>query len=274
MANELITREHDAKMLAATALSESLSFCMERKYLQQVTASDSVFEIETSPVSSSTSVSWVEIKQVGRPLEKSAESCFTTIQKILYSCFLPKEMQLVFLVTGNSAENKLYLGLRIPHTNKLPKKAIRNLNEFIKGVWPGLQTEIVADEDEALECFRKNIENESYESIYALTGIPSMESQYKTVYPATIDKLIAGMNKSKGYAYMVIADPVENCDTEFMLHQCREINGQAESLKSMNVTQGMSQGISVSRGTSHTDSVSRTVSESITKKDFSKLYGA
>ena len=181
MANELITREHDAKILAATALSESLSFCMERKYLQQITNFDSVFEVEATDISSSTSVSWVEIKQVGRPLEKSAESCFTAIQKILYSCFLPKEMQLVFLVTGNSVENKLYLGLRIPHTNKLPKKAIRNLNEFIKGVWPGLQTEIVADEDEALECFRKNIENESYESIYALTGIPSMESQYKTV---------------------------------------------------------------------------------------------
>ena len=125
MANELITREHDAKMLAATALSESLSFCMERKYLEQVTNSDSVFEIETSPVTSATSVSWVEIKQIGRPLEKSAESCFTAIQKILYSCFLPKEMQLIFLVTGNSVENKLYLGLRIPHTNKLPKKAVK-----------------------------------------------------------------------------------------------------------------------------------------------------
>lgn len=271
MANELITREHDAKILAATALSESLSFCMERKYLQQITNFDSVFEVEATDISSSTSVSWVKIKQVGRPLEKSAESCFTAIQKILYSCFLPKEMQLIFLVTGNGVENKLYLGLRIPHTNKLPKKAIRNLNEFIKGVWPGLQTEIVSDEDENLDRFRKNIEDESYESIYALTGIPSMESQYKMVYPATIDKLIAGMSKSKEYAYMVIADPVENCDTEFMLHQCREMNGQAESLKSMNVTQGMSQGISMSSSISHTDSVSKTVSESITKKDFSKL---
>lgn len=271
MANELITREHDAKMLAATALSESLSFCMERKYLQHVTCSDSVFEIESIPISSSTSISWVEIKQIGRPLEKSAESCFTAIQKILYSCFLPKEMQLVFLVIGNSVENKLYLGLRIPHTNKLPKKAVRNLNEFIKGIWPGLQTEVIADEHETLKHFKRCIENGTYESIYALTGIPSMESQYKTIYPATIDKLIAGMSKSKEYAYMVIADPVESSDTEFMLHQCREMNGQAESLKSMNVTQGISQGISVSRGTSHTDSVSKTVSESITNRDFSKL---
>lgn len=271
MANELITREHDAKMLAATALSESLSFCMERKYLQQITDADSVFELEAIPVSSATSVAWIEIKQIGRPLDKSAENCFTAIQKILYSCFLPKEMQLIFLVIGNGAENKLYLGLRIPHTNKHPKKAVKNLNEFIKGVWPGLQTEIVTEENGALEEFKKSVENDTFENIYALTGIPSMESQYKTIYPATIDKLIAGMSKSKKYAYMVIADPVESCDTEYMLHQCREMNGQAESLKSMNVTQGMSQGTSITHGTSHTSSVSKTVSESITKKDFSKL---
>ena len=271
MANELITREHDAKMLAATALFESLSFCMERKYLQQITDADSVFELEAIPVSSATSVAWIEIKQIGRPLDKSSENCFTAIQKILYSCFLPKEMQLIFLVIGNGAENKLYLGLRIPHTNKLPKKAVKNLNEFIKGVWPGLQTEIVTEENGALEEFKKSVENDTFENIYALTGIPSMESQYKTIYPATIDKLIAGMSKSKKYAYMVIADPVESCDTEYMLHQCREMNGQAESLKSMNVTQGMSQGTSITHGTSHTSSVSKTVSESITKKDFSKL---
>ena len=126
MANELITREHDAKMLAATALSESLSFCMERKYLEKVTISDSVFDIEAIPVSSSTSVSWVEIKQIGRPLENSAESCFTAIQKILYSCFLPKEMQLIFLVIGNGAENKLHL-----HDIPLLGSAIFNLSDPI-----------------------------------------------------------------------------------------------------------------------------------------------
>jgi len=271
MANELITREHNAKVLAATALSESLSFCLERKYLQEITDSDSLFEIETIPVTSATYVSWIEIKQVGRPLEKSAESCFTAIQKILYSCFLPKEMQLIFLLTGNGIENKLYLGVRSPHKEQLPKKIASNLNEFVKGIWPGLQTSIVTDNEKALTEFKKNVANETYDNIYALTGIPSMESQYKTTYPATIDKLIAGMSKCKNYAYMVIADPVENADAEYMLHQCREMNGQAESLKSMNVTQGLSQGTSINHTTSHTTSVSKSVNENITKRDFSKL---
>ena len=274
MANELITREYDAKILAATALSESLSFCLERKYLQRITDSDScesLFEVEAISVTDATSVSWIQITQIGRPLEKSAEGCFTAIQKILYSCFIPKELQLLFLIIGDGTENHLYLGLRSPNKAVAPKSIVRNLNEFIKGVWPGLQTKIIKDENEDLCRFKECISSETYDNIYTLTGIPSMESQYKTLYPATIDKLIAGMSKSKNYSYMVVADPIENSSTEYMLYQCREMNGQAESLKSMNVTEGFSQGRSITHSSSHTEGVSKSVSESITKKDFSRL---
>ena len=270
MANELITQEYTAKVMAATALSESLSFCMERKYLQQIT-DNSLFELEAVSVTDSTDVSWLEITQIGRPLEKSAESCFTAIQKILYSCFLPKELQLLFLVTGNGIESKLYLGIRSPYKASPPKSVVRNLSEFIKGVWPGLQINIVKDKNEDLCQFKNNIEGDKYDNVFALTGIPSMESQYKSLYPATVDKLIAGMNKSKNYAYMIVADPVETASAEYMLFQCREMNGQAESLKSMNITEGLSQGRSISHAKSHTTGVSTAVSETIQKKDFSKL---
>jgi hypothetical protein len=118
---------------------------------------------------------------------------------------------------------------------------------------------------------QKDVAEEQYEYIYALTGIPSMESQYKSVYPATMDKLMAGMNKSKKYAYFVVADPIENSDAEFMLYQCREMNGQAESLKSMNVTEGLSQGTSQSLSKTLTTSHSTSHGESVSKKDFSKF---
>ena len=270
MANELISQEYTAKVMAATALSESLSFCMERKYLQQIT-DNSLFGLEAVAVTDSTVVSWIEITQIGRPLEKSAESCFTAIQKILYSCFLPKELQLLFWVTGNGVESKLYLGVRSPYKAYPPKSIVRNLNEFIKGVWPGLQTSIIKEENEDLCRFKKNVEDDIYDNIFALTGIPSMESQYKSIYPATIDKLIAGMSKSKNYSYMIVADPIETANAEYMLFQCREMNGQAESLKSMNITEGLSQGRSISHSKSHTTGVSTSVSETIQKKDFTKL---
>ena len=272
MNNELQAFEPAAKALAATAVSQSLSFCMERKYLQNITDEENqLFDIKAIPSTSTTQATWIEIQQVGRPLEKSAESCFTAIQKILYSCFLPKEMQLLFLVTGNGKENKLYLGLRSPHKALPPKNMVKNLNEFIKGVWPGLQTKVISEDDSALEKFKENVRNETYEYTYALTGIPSMDTQYKTLYPATIDKLIAGTNQCKNFAYLVVADPIVPSDAEGMLYQCREMNGQAESLKSMNVTEGLSSGTSTTQSTSHTDGTSQSHSVSISKKDFTKV---
>ena len=268
--------EPAAKALAATAMSQTLSFCMERKYLENISDGDSVFELEVIPSSLDSTASWIEINQVGKPLENSAEYCFTAIQKILYSCFLPKEMQLLFLITGNKVRYKLYLGVRTPGKALPSKSTVKNLNEFIKGIWPGLQTTIVSESESTLQEFKNNVSSDKFEHVYSLTGIPSMESQYKSVYPATIDKLMAGMRNSELFAYLVVADPIENSDAESMLYQCREMNGQAESLKSMNITEGMSLGTSMSKGTSfsHSDSIAKSVSETINKRDFSKLGSA
>ena len=260
--------EPAAKARVATAMAASLSFCSERKYLERITSDDSPFSIQANPRSSQLDAKWIAITQVGRPLEKGAENCFTAIQKILYSCFLPKEIQLLFLIIGDGEENHMYIGLRgQAHVSRY----VKHLNEFIKGVWPGLQTEIVQENEPAIDKFKDDVKLEKLDNIFALTGIPSMETLYKTVYPATIDTLIAGMSKSKSYAYLVVANPIETNDIETMLYECREMDGQAESLKSMNVTESLSYGTSSSQ--SHTDGTSHTesVNESISKKDFSTL---
>jgi hypothetical protein len=273
MINKLSNLEPAAKMLAATGLSQSFSFCMERKYIENIcdTKSEGIFHLDAVPNTNLEEGTWIEIKQVGKPIDNSSENCFTAIQKILYSCFLPKETQLLFLITWDGTENKLYLGVRGVSEDIRSKSLVKSLNEFMKGAWPGLQTEIVKESASSLAQFKKDVAEEQYEYIYALTGIPSMESQYKSVYPATMDKLMAGMNKSKKYAYFVVADPIENSDAEFMLYQCREMNGQAESLKSMNVTEGLSQGTSQSLSKTLTTSHSTSHGESVSKKDFSKF---
>lgn len=276
--NMQLQMEPAAKVLAATGISQSLSFCMERKYLQDIDKGE-LFSLDVSPSSADCDAAWIAINQIGRPLEESADSCFSAIQKILYSCFLPKEIQLLFMVIGNNRENHLFLGLRKPGAVSPPKSMVRNLNEFLKGIWPGLETSIVDEAKEndenvaVLKQFRADMakNDRGLENIYAITGIPSMESQYKTLYPATIDKLMAGMNRSENYVYFVVADPIETRETEEMLYQCREMNGQAESLKTINVSEGMSEGTSQqhtdNRSTQHTEGYS----ESISKKDFTRL---
>ena len=81
----------EVKMYAATAMAQSLSFCMERKYLDNIDDENAnpLFRLQEIDTTSKTDVSWVEINQIGKPVKNDAESCFTAIQKILFSCFLP-----------------------------------------------------------------------------------------------------------------------------------------------------------------------------------------
>lgn len=263
-----------AKMYAATVMSQTLSFCMERKYLDKIDNDrlNPYFVLCEISTTNKESVSWIEINQIGKPLDNDAGNCFTAIQKILYSCFMPRETQLLFLVVNNGQRSKMYLGIR-PIGTEIKNNITKYLNEFIKGAWLGLQSNLVKDveKDDGLNFFTSQIKKEEWEYAYALTGIPSMESQYKSTYPATIDKLMAGMSQSKSYAYLVVADPVDVNEVDGMLFQCREMNGQAESLKSFNLSEGRTSGVShsVSDGTSH--NTTKGTSESKSMKDWSGI---
>ena len=281
MDNTPTLADNTLKMYAATAMAQTLSFSMERKYLEKIgdEGFNTIFKMHEIEITPKADVSWIEISQVGKPINNEATDCFTAIQKILYSCFMPQETQLLFLIIKDSGINKMYLGVRPMNTN-VKKNITRYLNAFIKGAWPGLQSRVVKDTDEEdyLEKFVSNVNEEKWEYIYAFTGIPSMESQYKSTYPATIDKLMAGMNQSKSYAYLVVADPIETSEIDGMIYQCREMNGQAESLKSFNLSEGRTKGItkSVTDGTS--TNITDGTNESVSGRNWSgkknKLLGA
>ena len=118
MNDQLQEFEPAAKILAATAMSQTFSFCMERKYLAVIgDTSEVAFKLKANSGTDLLNASWMKINQVGKPIDNSAESCFTAIQKILYSCFMPKEMQLLFLVYGEGNQSHLYLGVRTSHTS-------------------------------------------------------------------------------------------------------------------------------------------------------------
>lgn len=252
-----------AKMMAANGIAQSLSFTSERKYLNCISDRTVPFYLEIPKnhrIDSPSDPYWIKITQVGKPLEDSAENCFTSIQKILTSCFIPHKVQLIFIVNNNNGIYNLYLGVRPLEKETITPKFADSLSNFISGVWPGLK------------CSRErgNLENiktqlKSFDCVDAITGIPSMESQYKTVYPATIDTLMAGM-RNKDFAYMVIADPIPDNDVDGILYQCRDFNGKAESLKSFNFSENMSSSIgktvsdaySVTEGISITDGSSKS----------------
>ena len=59
---QLQSLEPQVRVLAATAMSQSLSFCMERKYLTDVSnIENEAFALEAVPSTLDNSASWIEI---------------------------------------------------------------------------------------------------------------------------------------------------------------------------------------------------------------------
>lgn len=262
--NELQTKsDNTLKMYAATAMAQTLSFSMERKYLEGIGESiiNPLFQLGEVQNTTKFPVSWIKISQIGKPLQDNTEFCFTAMQKILYSCFLPSATQLLFLITNDGSTNKMYLGIRPVNNKIVDRRFTKQLSEFMKGQWPGLKCETVTDvkQKELSEFASKTFVTGKADNVFAITGIPSMESQYKTLYPATIDQLMAGMNGCKDFTYLVVADPIDRAEVDNMLFLCRDMNGQAESLKSFNLSEGNTKGLtrSITEGTnwSHSDGV-------------------
>ena len=282
MANELIEKQQEdkfepiARILAANAVAQSLSFTMERKYLEGIDSSKETFHLVSQHRTDSPVIPyWIEINQIGKPLDDSVENCFTAIQKILTSCFLPNKSQLVFLVHSENGVCHIYLGIRPIDNQVIDSSFVESLSDFMEGIWPGLKCKRVRGKNKLNFLEKKlNDDDNGYENICSLTGIPSMETQYKSVYPATIDKLIAGMRK-KDFTYLVIADPIPEKDIDEILYKCRDFNGQAESLKSFNFSESESEGTnsSYSKAKSISDSVSESTSTEKTDKKW-MLAGA
>ncbi|MBQ0102874.1 MAG: ATP-binding protein [Prevotellaceae bacterium] len=254
---------------------------MERKYLEGIGDSEvnPLFQLAEVKGTPKSPVSWIGITQVGKPLKDDAEFCFTAMQKILYSCFLPQSAQLLFLVTNDGISNKMYIGVR-PLNSTIDKRFAKHLSDFMKGQWPGLKCDVITDQEQNR---LRNYASQSYvsgktDNVSAITGIPSMESQYKTIYPATIDQLLAGMNGCKNFAYLVVADPIDNSEVDSMLYQCREMNGQAESLKSFNISEGKTEGLSrsITEGSnwSHSDGTNSSKSGKDWEGAWNKIKGS
>ena len=257
-----------AKVLAANAVAQSLSFTMERKYLNEIDKGERTeagFELEAIHLFDSPLVPyWIEIERIGKPLDNNVENCFSAIQKILSACFLPKKTQLIFLVHTENGVCHLYIGIRPVDIREVKLSFVDSLSDFIEGIWPGIKCRTVKGKSR-LDFITNKIKDEQkgYDYIYSITGIPSMESQYKSVYPATIDKLIAGMRK-KNFSYLVVAEPIPEQEIDEILYKCRDFNGQAESLKSFNFSEGASEGSNSSY--SYAKSISESTSRDGIKK--------
>lgn len=265
-----LTKEQCAEnVLAASMMSQTLNCCAERKYLDSLSLNDSLIEIVSSDAGQSLfkAISWLKVTQVGKPINNTVSSCFGYIQKILLSCALP-ETKLTFLVVGDGKINEIYLGLRNDSgVNRSMSSSVAALNNFAKVCWPGLKLEQFNDENDSL----KKHFTRTYNSVQAITGIPTLADKGQAL--GTVEHLIGGLRGQK-YAYLVTATPVTNDRLDILLNQCREIGGQIESVKSINISESVQEGSSIAHTEGHSTFESWSHSEGETRKDYKKGIGA
>lgn len=261
--------QHAENVLVASMMAQSLSCCLEKKYLDSLTANNALIEIVNSGVERNIfkHISWLKVTQIGKPINHGVTSCFSYIQKILMSCALPNT-QLTFLVLGDGIKCNLYLGLRDNGTdNSVMTQTVANLNNFAKVCWPGLQTEQFDEEDTAI---KKHFETE-YNYITAFTGIPSLPDTENGAL-TTIEHLIGGMHNQK-FAYLVTASPVGSERIDDILGQCRDMQGILESAKTCNISKSVQDGYSYAYGKSHSEFTNWSTSDAVSKRDYKSGAG-
>ena len=262
--------QHAENVIAATMMAQSLNCCLEKKYLDSLKSSTPLIEVVSNDVSRNIyrHISWLKIQQVGKPTIDGVANCFAYIQKILYSCALPNT-QLTFLVIGDGIKCDIYLGLRDNGIGNVSMtQTVANLNAFSKACWPGLVTKQI---NEADDIIRQHFET-SYHSITAFTGIPTVTDK-KDDAITTIEHVIAGMHGQK-FAYLVTASPVGRERLDDILSQCRDMAGQLESVKTLNISKSVQDGYSEAHAKAHTEFENWSKSNSCTQRDYKKAAGA
>lgn len=266
---ELPKEQYAENVLAASMIAQTLNCCAERKYLDSLSSSDSLIEIVSSDISAELykHISWLKLVQVGKPINDTLSSCFGYIQNILLSCAIP-DTQLTFLVIGDGKTNQIYLGLRNDGSgNRSMTSSVSALNNFAKVCWPGVKFEQYNNENDAL---KKHFQT-TYHSVQAITGIPTLADKGQTV--TTVEHLIGGLRDQK-YAYLVTATPIMNDRLDLLLNQCREMEGQIESVKSINISESVQEGSSIAHTEGHSKFESWSHSDGESRKDYKKGVGA
>lgn len=244
-----------SKIAAANAIAQTLSYSLERKFLQPLSKEDRLCHLKLNGVPSHlmTGYHWMRISQVGRFASNSKQNCFDAMQTILHSCNLP-DTSLAFLILGDEGIFSLYMGVR-------GRGRISALQDFVASNWKGVISK-KSDNDPILKEF---FETDKYEKCHVLTGVPTLNAQDQ--YAHGIDQIIGGSKQHKHIAYLVTATPVPEEHIDGILTECREIQSQAESFKGFSISESLQKSESTSDSHTVAETITETVSNEVKQND-------
>lgn len=257
-----LNRDLTAETFIATAMVRSLNFVLSREFLGLVQVEEcdqSIFTFGWKDTTPALMPIWFRISRIGISSESTCKMYLDAIQRILHS--LNDEAEILFLVKNSKKKVDLFLGIRFRKkaSNKAATKAI---SSYANGIWKGLELSAVnGEEKKSIDEFENSNSqkavNKAYDTIYALTGIPSANDD--DIVQMTIERFLSGAAQ-EDVALLISATPLKASEIDDSLYALREIGGEIESLKTMSVNKGESISLSIQ------DTI--TENTSVSEKDF------
>lgn len=257
-----LNRDLTAETFIATAMVRSLNFVLSREFLGLVRVEEcdqSIFTFGWKDTAHASWPTWFRISRIGISSGSNCKMYLDAIQRILHS--LNNEAEILFLVKNSKKKVDLFLGIRFRKIT-FNQTATKAISSYANGIWKGLELSVVNnDERSSIEEFEnrnsQKTSNKRYDTIYALTGIPSANED--DVVQMTIERFLSGAAQ-EDVALLISAIPLKASEIDDSLYALREIGGEIESLKTMSVNKGESISLSIQ------DTI--TDNTSVSEKDF------
>ena len=259
--SQLMPEKPTAEMLmqAGDALSKSLLFALERDYLDGPVFDNNSVRLLPEDPPRQTDLAFLEVEQVGKPLDEHGSEYFKAIQTTLASCHDPR-YSLLFIISSDGLRNRIYLGVSARVPDAQPKIFASQLGQFLCSNWPGTRVREVADYRQVVD--HVHVPLSQYRYARAFTGIPSAKSGEKPgEYPQSLDRFMRGL-RGKPYVYMVIANPMPEREVSNIVTACHTLAGQVHAFTKTTIQKSTSTGTSESISKSESDSTSTSTSTS------------
>lgn len=221
-----------------------LDYVLERGYLNQIGERERFLDFNTRPGSERKRVTWLRVIRLPiHPNEMKEYDLLSRWQGVL-STLHTWGHRLIFMLQRKNGETALYLGTASLSRDISPSQAIEQFKEATTSSMPGIDLQTMQDNEELLEFTGNLLE---YNTVGAVTGIPSLKKETQFGILQTLDQLAFGIRDSKGFerdfSLMVIADPLEDDTMSETISRFRRLGSEIHSdvSRSLNESESLSQ---------------------------------
>jgi hypothetical protein len=242
MSLETATIQNQAMGPSGNALTQGLLTVLERRYLPAL-ADLGLVQVRAD-ADMMANLRFLRILDVAHSGDVAKSLHALNMQNVI-SSFREGSHSLLFVVTGDERQVRLYLGLNKldPTVHAHTADQIEVLASSLHGNFPGIRLERLGPRDVSTELLRPVA---TLPKIGAITGIPSWKTDAKDNFVQGLERITNSL-RGERFCLMVVAEPIPEPTIDEVAQRCREASSEIHAYVRGNATD------SIGMTTSHAD---------------------